>query len=147
MIPIRFFGTVNTDGIALNEYVVTKPFVYPRVENEKRVDIVLIINDFPVVVDELNPPVRNAITWLDGASDISDHEKSMSALFTTNIFNFASEGKCYRYGSINMPVNMWRPWHTSDHKSEGTHADVKISIADMLTPAKVTSDTVNSAVK
>lgn len=137
MIPIRFFGTGKSEDIALNEYVVTNQFVYPQVENGKRLDIVLIINGFPVVVGELKTPVRNAITWLDGASDISDYEKSLPALFTTNIFNFASEGKCYRYGSINMPINMWGPWHTADHKSEGTLTDVKISAADMLTPAKV----------
>ena len=58
-------------------------------------------------------------------------------MFVTNVFNFATEGKCYRYGSVNMPINMWGPWHTSDHKAEGNLADVKISIADMITPEKV----------
>ena len=51
--------------------------------------------------------------------------------------NFATEGKCYRYGSINMPINMWGPWHTATHKTEGGLADVKISMEDMITPEKV----------
>lgn len=58
-------------------------------------------------------------------------------MFVTNIFNFATEGKCYRYGSINMPINMWGPWHTATHKTEGGLADVKISMEDMITPEKV----------
>lgn len=58
-------------------------------------------------------------------------------MFVTNVFNFATEGKCYRYGSINMPINMWGPWHTATHKAEGGLADVKISIEDMITPEKV----------
>lgn len=58
-------------------------------------------------------------------------------MFVTNVFNFATEGKCYRYGSINMPINMWGPWHTATHKSEGSLADVKISVEDMISPKNV----------
>lgn len=58
-------------------------------------------------------------------------------MFVTNVFNFATEGKCYRYGSVNMPVNMWGPWHTPTHKTEGGLADVKISMEDMITPERV----------
>ena len=58
-------------------------------------------------------------------------------VFVTNVFNFATEGKCYRYGAVNAPLNYWGPWHTADHKTEGSLADVKISIEDMITPEKV----------
>lgn len=137
MVPIRFFGTMRKENIALNEYVVTNQWVYPQADGGKRLDIVLLINGFPIAIGELKTPVRSAITWLDAAGDISAYEKSIPAMFVTNVFNFASEGKCYRYGSVNMPINMWGPWHTSDHKAEGNLADVKISIADMITPEKV----------
>lgn len=137
MIPIRFFGTLTKENLALNEYVVTNQWVYPQAEGGKRLDIVLLINGFPVVIGELKTPVRNAITWLDAASDIAAYEKSIPQMFVTNVFNFGTEGKCYRYGSVNMPVNMWGPWHTPTHKIEGGLADVKISVEDMITPAKV----------
>lgn len=137
MIPIRFFGTLKKEDLALNEYVVTNQWVYPKKEDGKRLDIVLLINGFPVAIGELKTPVRNAITWLDGATDIAAYEKSIPQMFVTNVFNFATEGKCYRYGSVNMPVNMWGPWHTPTHKTEGGLADVKISIEDMLTPERV----------
>lgn len=137
MIPIRFFGTLKKDDLSLNEYVVTNQWVYPKKEDGKRLDIVLLINGFPVAIGELKTPVRNAITWLDGANDIAAYEKSIPQMFVTNVFNFATEGKCYRYGSVNMPVNMWGPWHTPTHKTEGGLADVKISIEDMITPERV----------
>ena len=137
MVPIRFFGTMRKEDLALNEYVVTNQWVYPQAEGGKRLDIVLLINGFPIAVGELKTPVRSAITWLDAASDISAYEKSIPAMFVTNVFNFATEGKCYRYGSINMPINMWGPWHTATHKAEGGLADVKISIEDMITLEKV----------
>ncbi|WMB14611.1 type I restriction endonuclease subunit R [Akkermansia muciniphila] len=137
MVPIRFFGTMRKEDLALNEYVVTNQWVYPQAEDGKRLDIVLLINGFPIAIGELKTPVRSAITWLDAAGDISAYEKSIPAMFVTNIFNFATEGKCYRYGSINMPINMWGPWHTVTHKVEGGLADVKISVEDMITPENV----------
>ena len=137
MVPIRFFGTMSKENLALNEYVVTNQWVYPQAEGGKRLDIVLLINGFPVAVGELKTPVRSAISWLDAAGDIAAYEKSNPAMFVTNVFNFATEGKCYRYGSVNMPINMWGPWHTPDHKSEGGLADVKVSVEDMITPEKV----------
>lgn len=137
MIPIRFFGTMLKEDLALNEYVVTNQWVYPQAEGGKRLDIVLLINGFPIAIGELKTPVRSAITWLDAAGDISAYEKSIPAMFVTNVFNFATEGKCYRYGSINMPINMWGPWHTATHKVEGGLADVKISVEDMITPENV----------
>lgn len=137
MVPIRFFGTMTKEDMALNEYVVTNQWVYPQAEGGKRLDIVLLINGFPIAVGELKTPVRNAITWLDAASDIASYEKSIPEMFVTNVFNFATEGKCYRYGSVGMPINMWGPWHTPDNKNEGSLADVKVSIGDMITPEKV----------
>lgn len=137
MVPIRFFGAMKKDDLALNEYVVTNQWVYPQAEGGKRLDIVLLINGFPVVIGELKTPVRSAITWLDAAGDISAYEKSIPQMFVTNIFNFATEGKCYRYGSVNMPINLWGPWHTPNHKTEGALSDVKVSIEDMITPEKV----------
>ena len=137
MIPIRFFGTMRKEDLALNEYVVTNQWVYPQAEGGKRLDIVLLINGFPVAIGELKTPVRSAITWLDAAGDIAAYEKSIPAMFVPNVFNCATEGKCYRYGSINMPINLWGPWHTATHKTEGGLADVKISVEDMITPEKV----------
>ncbi|MCM1188285.1 MAG: HsdR family type I site-specific deoxyribonuclease [bacterium] len=137
MVPIRFFGTLKKEDLRLNEYVVTNQWVFPKKDDGKRLDIVLIVNGFPIAVGELKTPVRNAITWLDGAKDILSYEKSIPQMFVPNVFNFATEGKCYRYGSVNMPMNMWGPWHTPDHKSEGALADVRISVADMITPEKV----------
>lgn len=137
MVPIRFFGTMTKKDLALNEYVVTNQWSFPKKEGGKRLDLVLLVNGFPLVIGELKTPFRNAITWLDGAKDIADYEKSIPQMFVTNVFNFASEGKCYRYGSVNMPIEMWGPWHTPDDKVEGTLVSVQKSIVDMITPEKV----------
>ena len=137
MVPIRFFGTMTRENLALNEYVVTNQWVFPVKEGGKRLDIVLLVNGFPLIIGELKTPFRDAISWLDGAKDILDYEKSIPQMFVTNVFNFASEGKCFRYGSINMSKEMWGPWHTPDDKTEGTLISVQKSVVDMMTPEKV----------
>lgn len=101
MVPIRFFGTMRKEDLALNEYVVTNQWIYPQAEGGKRLDIVLLINGFPIAIGELKTPVRSAITWLDAAGDISAYEKSIPAMFVTNVFNFATEGNFIK---VQMPV-------------------------------------------
>ncbi len=137
MTPIRFFGTMTAENFELNEYIVTNQWTYSQNGNDKRLDIVLLINGFPVVIGELKTPVREAISWMDAAQDIADYEQSIPAIFVPNVLNFATEGKCYRYGAVGMPINHWGTWHTPQHKSEGTLADVKISLTDMLKPEKI----------
>lgn len=133
-IAIRFFGTGSKENLALNEYIVTNQWVYPLEVGGKRLDIVLLINGFPVGIGEAKTPVREAVTWVDGAGDILNYEKSIPQMFVTNVFTFASEGKSYRYGSINAPIEQWGPWYVPENKSEGTLADVKRSIESMIKP-------------
>ena len=137
MTPIKFFGTMTKEELEKNEYVVTNQWVYPQEKNGKRFDIVLIVNGFPLVIGELKTPVRDSITWLDGAQDIADYEKVVPQMFCTNVFNFASEGKTFRYGSVNAPFSKWGPWHTGYHKTEGTLKDVQIDITNMMTPENI----------
>ena len=133
-VSIDFFGTMTKERLALNEYVVTNQWVYPKAEGGKRLDIVLLVNGFPIAIGELKTPVREAISWMDGAGDILAYEKSIPQMFVTNVFNFASEGKCYRYSSVNASLTVWGPWHTEKHKAEGTLVHVQEAITDMIKP-------------
>ena len=131
MVPVTFFGMGSDAEIAKNRFVVTNQWVYPQVEGGKRFDIVLLVNGFPISIGEIKTPVHEAISWIDGAEDILDYEKSVPQMFVSNVFNFATEGKCYRYGSVKADVTHWGPWHTSDNKSEGTLSDVQRSVCAM----------------
>jgi type I restriction enzyme R subunit len=126
---------VDFANLANNEFIVTSQWVYPIKEGGKRFDIVLLVNGLPLIVGEAKTPVRPAITWVDGASDIHNgYEKSVPQMFVPNVFSFATEGKCFRYGSVRMPLDIWGPWHDPDDKSEGTLADVQQSIRNILRP-------------
>lgn len=123
---------IDFDDFRNNDCVVTSQWVYPVKEGGRRFDILLLVNGIPLVIGEAKTPVRPAVTWVDGASDIHNgYEKSVPQMFVPNVFSFATEGKCYRYGSVCMPINIWGPWHEGD-KSEGTLLDVQRSIRSML---------------
>ncbi|MDP9438830.1 MAG: HsdR family type I site-specific deoxyribonuclease, partial [Actinomycetota bacterium] len=129
---------IDFDNLANNDYVVTNQWVYPTKEGGRRFDVVLLVNGIPLVIGEAKTPVRPAVSWVDGASDIHDgYEKSVPQMFVPNVFSFATEGKRYRYGSVRMPVNMWGPWHEGDEKAEGRLADVRRSVRAMLQPSVV----------
>lgn len=127
-ISIRFFDYDNPEN---NSFVVTNQWVYPQAHGGKRLDIVLLINGFPVSIGEMKSPVRPAISWMDGAGDILNYEKSIPEMFVTNIFNFATEGKRFRYGSINAPVTLWGPWYADIPHEEGDFTKVQKSVASI----------------
>ena len=135
-VPIKFFET-DPAKLDQNEYVVTNQWVFPQMEGGKRLDIVLLVNGFPLVIGELKTPVRDAVSWMDGAQDILDYQKSIPQMFVTNVFTFASEGKAYRYSSVKAPLSVWGPWHEGEDRAEGTLEDVRRSMLSMLTPAVV----------
>ncbi|MCF4113316.1 MULTISPECIES: type I restriction endonuclease subunit R [Dethiosulfovibrio] len=130
--PVRL---IDFENLSNNDYVITNQWVYPVKEGGRRFDIIMLVNGIPLVVGEAKTPVRPAVTWVDGASDIHNgYEQSVPQMFVPNVFSFATEGKCYRYGSVHMPIDIWGPWHEGDNKSEGTLVDVQRSIRSMLRP-------------
>jgi len=133
--PIRL---IDFDNPANNRFIVTNQWTYQVGQVEKRFDVVLIVNGFPLVIGEAKTPVRPAVTWVDGAADVHDnYEQSVPAMFVPNVFSFATEGKVYRYGSIRMPIEMWGPWRQQSGDGEGALADVRKSVESMLRPAVV----------
>jgi len=130
--PIRL---IDFENLSNNDYVATNQWVFPTKEGGRRFDIVLLVNGLPLVIGEAKTPVRPAVTWVDGASDIHNgYEQSVPQMFVTNVLSFATEGKCYRYGSVRMPIDIWGPWHEGEDKSEGTLLDVQRTVRAMLQP-------------
>ena len=136
--PVRL---IDFENLSNNDYVVTNQWVYPVKEGGRRFDIIMLVNGIPLVVGEAKTPVRPAVTWVDGASDIHNgYEQSVPQMFVPNVLSFATEGKCYRYGSVRMPIDIWGPWHNGGVKGEvgsvkeGNLESVQRAIRSMLRP-------------
>lgn len=131
-VPVRLVDAVTA---ANNQLVLTNQWVYQAGATEKRFDVVFVVNGLPLVIGEAKTPTRSAVTWFDGAFQVHDiYEKQVPAMFVPNVFSFATEGKCLRYGSIRMPLELWGPWRTRENEPEGSLADVRQTVESLLRP-------------
>ncbi|MBF0554218.1 MAG: HsdR family type I site-specific deoxyribonuclease [Nitrospirae bacterium] len=130
-VPVKI---IDFDDLSKNKYVVTTEYSFTSDVN-KRMDIVLLVNGIPLVIGECKTPVRNSVSWVDGAVDIhDDYEKTVSALFVPNVFSFATEGKTYRYGAIRASLDNWFPWREVSASPSALFKVIGV-VTDMLKPA------------
>ncbi|MCI0397747.1 MAG: HsdR family type I site-specific deoxyribonuclease [Chloroflexi bacterium] len=107
--PVRL---IDFDDLGNNDFAVTTQYVLqPSPGIHRRLDLVLLMNGLPLVIGEAKTPTRPAISWVDGAAQIQDdYEANVPGVFVPNVFSFATEGKEFYYGSIQLPLEKWSPW-------------------------------------
>ena len=110
-VPIRL---IDYDELTNNNYIIAEEVTFKPATVEKRFDHVLFVNGIPLVVGEAKTPVNNHWSWFDGALQVQGYEETVPQFFVPNVFSFASEGKLYRYGSVQAPLQHWGPWIASD---------------------------------
>jgi type I restriction enzyme R subunit len=130
---VRLLDLENPEN---NHYVVTNQFTFRAGPAERRADLVLLVNGFPLVVIEAKTPVRHAVSWFDGAVQVhDDYEKNVPEMFVANVLSVATEGKELMYGSVRMPVNLWGPWRGDGAAAPGTLAGLTAAVSGLLRPA------------
>lgn len=129
---------LDFENLEANQYVVTSQFTFRAGPAERRADLVLLVNGFPVTLIEAKTPVRRAVSWLDGALQVhEDYEKNVPEMFVANVFSVSTEGKELMYGSVGMPVNLWGPWRGEGEATPGTIAGVKAAVTGLMRPSHV----------
>ena len=121
-VPVRL---IDYDNIDNNSFIVAEEVTFKPATIEKRFDHVLFVNGIPLVVGEAKTPVRSAWSWFDAALQIHGYEETVPQFFVPNVFSFASEGKLFRYGSVQAPLQHWGPWYNSEQterEAEGLKA-------------------------
>jgi type I restriction enzyme R subunit len=143
----RFVGTeqfapvrlIDFDHPRKNSLVVSTEVTYRPGSEERRFDLVLWVNGFPVVVGETKTPVSKSVSWLNAAKDIHDaYEVKTPQFFVPNILSFATEGREFRYGAVRQPSEMWLPWSktTDALPLPGMHSVMR-SVELLLSPELV----------
>lgn len=126
---------LDFDDLANNQYVATTQYTFRAGPSERRADLILLVNGFPLVLIEAKTPVRTAVSWVDGALQVhDDYERFIPELFVCKVFSVATEGKDLRYGSIHLPVELWGPWRPDDANAPDGLVDVKKAVASLLRP-------------
>jgi type I restriction enzyme R subunit len=107
-VTVNLLDYENPDN---NQYILATQYTFRAGPAERRADVVLLVNGFPLVLVEAKTPVRPAVSWADGALQVHrDYERFVPELFACNVLSVATEGKEMRYGSIGAPVDKWGPW-------------------------------------
>ena len=112
---------IDFDNLQNNNYIISQqvPFTGTR---DAYFDLVLYVNGLPLVVGEIKTPVRDAISWQDGAVDFLGGQKQywehQKAFFVPNLLCFATEGKTFYYGAIGSRFKNWAPWHSTSDQGE-----------------------------
>ena len=124
---VRLISFDHPEDDSSNQWIISTEVTYKQGRVEKRFDLVLWCNGFPLVVGEAKTPVRSAYNWIDGAAQIhDDYERSVPQFFVPNVFSFATEGKDFHYGTVGMPVELWGPWREEE---TGPDAPAKIGLS------------------
>ena len=111
---------IDFDDLTRNQYILATQYTFRAGAAERRADVVLLVNGFPLVLVEAKTPVRPSVSWLDGALQVhNDYERFVPELFVCNVFSVATEGKDLRYGGIGMPVELWGPWRNDPPPNRG----------------------------
>lgn len=127
---------IDFENVENNQYIVTTQYAFQVGSAERRADLVLLVNGFPLIVVEAKTPVRKAVSWVDGALQIhDDYEKNVPELFACNVLSAATEGKELRYGSIRMPIELWGPWRTDETVTVTGLGEVQRSVRSLFKPA------------
>lgn len=138
---VRLIEFGNPDPSA-NQWIVSTEVTMTAGRVEKRFDLVLWCNGFPLVVGEAKTPTRSAYSWIDAAAQIhDDYEQSVPSFFVPNVLSFATEGKDFRYGTVGMPVELWGPWReeTTDPDAPAKFGLTAVAdaVAGVLSPSAV----------
>ena len=129
---------IDFEDLDRNQYIVSTQYVFRAGAAERRADVVLLVNGFPLVIIEAKTPVRRAISWVDGALQVhNDYERFTPELFAPNVFSVATEGKEMRYGAIGAPVELWGPWRLKEDIPPSSLADVGRQLASLLRPTVI----------
>jgi type I restriction enzyme R subunit len=134
-VPVRL---IDFTTLYNNRLVATNQWTFTTGTVTKRFDVVFVVNGIPVVIGEAKTPTRSSVTWFDGAYQVNEiYEKEVPAMFVPNIFSFATDGRCLRYGSIRMPIDLWGPWRDDDNKDEGELLHVLGTVQSLMRPSVV----------
>jgi type I restriction enzyme R subunit len=103
---VDFTNPTNNDWVALNQFTVIEN------RNNRRPDIVLLINGLPLAVFELKNLANENATIRDAFNQFQTYKKDIPSLFPYNEVFVISDGIQARVGSLTSGWERFMPWRT-----------------------------------
>lgn len=115
-------GTLTAGKVALidfehpelNDWLAVSQFVVINGQNNRRPDLVLLVNGLPFAVIELKAPGSAGAHLLGAFNQLQTYKKQIPQLFNTNALLVTSDGIAARVGSLSADLERFMPWRTTD---------------------------------
>ena len=117
-----------------NDFVVLNQFTIIENHQNKRPDVILLVNGLPLVVIELKNPVDENATLQTAFKQIQTYKQTIPSLFTYNSFVIISDGLEAKAGTISAGFSRFMAWKSADGKLEASRlvGQLEILIVGML---------------
>jgi len=103
-----------------NDFIVANQFTVIENNLNKRPDVILFVNDLPLVVIELKNPADENANIRSAFRQLQTYKQAIPSLFTYNAFMIISDGLEAKAGSISAGFSRFMAWKTSDGKVEAS---------------------------
>jgi type I restriction enzyme R subunit len=127
---------VDFNELERNEFVVTNQYTIIENNNNKRPDVLLLVNGIPLVLIELKNAVDENATVRKAFDQIQTYKATIPSLFTFNAFCIISDGMECKVGSISSGFSRFMAWKTSDGQKEASRfaPQLEVLLNGMLKP-------------
>ena len=105
---VDFNDVDNNDWLVVNQLTVVEE---TAARNERRPDLVVYLNGFPVAVLELKDPTDQSATLGKAWNQLQTYKSQIPSLFNTNGALVISDGLAAQAGSLTAPLERFAPWH------------------------------------
>jgi type I restriction enzyme, R subunit len=111
---------IDFDNLENNEFVVANQFTVIENNQNKRPDLVLLVNGMPLVVIELKNAIDENATIGSAFRQLQTYKNTIPSLFTYNALLVISDGLEAKTGSLSAGLSRFMAWKTADGKAEAS---------------------------
>ena len=115
--PIKLIDFDNPSAnvwMVSDEVVLATMIIGGVATTNRRLDIVLWCNGFPLVSIETKSPTDAMTSWLQAARDLAwVYVREAPSFFVSNLLMGAIDGREFHYGALGQPIEEWLPWRSS----------------------------------
>lgn len=122
---------VDYDDIENNSFIVANQWTIIEKE-QKRPDVILFINGFPLVVMELKSCSRAQTSYSNAFLQLENYKMAIPSLFNYNAFCIISDMLVTKAGTITADENRYSQWKMVDGVTRNDNPDFTILMKGML---------------
>lgn len=127
---------IDYDNIDNNSFIVANQWTIIEKE-QKRPDVILFINGFPLVVMELKSCSRAQTSYSDAFLQLENYKMVIPSLFNYNAFCIISDMLVTKAGTITADENRYSQWKTVDGVTRNDNPDFTVLMKGMLEKSRL----------